>query len=286
MLIKTLSGMRIQLRTLIALIVSISVALSISHHLMHFWELSVGKQLLLIATTVPSLTLLVYFLLSFVWDDCIKIKRNRWLLVGFPVLAIASFATWYLFKSPVVWHELEIIPQQKSISDQIQLLEIKDSAGAVAKFSKLQNLNGWVIRDGVLLTNNLSPDPIHYSFLGPINKPVTLTFLLSASSGDVQIILDGEILELSLRDSITGNHVIQMNPKYRFGLNGKAVTLLIVFIDLLAFAFLFIFIWLIQEIHQTANPPEEAEGQVAFIFHRTGLFILLFLSLILHTINY
>ncbi len=280
---------RIKIQTnrqlVVSILASISIVLSFSHHWLHFWELPLEKQVLLVLFAVPALALCIRFLLTCIWESCGKIDRRRWFAFLFPALILASGITYYVFSSPVVWHNLEIIPLIDSNSKGTQLLEIK-VPGYNVRFSDLKHLEGWEIREGILIANSHTASPIQYSFLAPVNSPVIITFLTSHKNGDVTLILDGEKLKVDLTDSEAGQKLVRMNTHYRFGIPGVAMISMIIGIDWLCFTFLLILIWLIQEIPQTSSTVLSHENRDLPITHRTGLLVLLIFAFILHFLNF
>jgi 4-amino-4-deoxy-L-arabinose transferase-like glycosyltransferase len=282
----SLRNKKIQPKDLIALFAGSTIALSLSHHAFNVWELPLSRQLLALVVTVPVFSLLVNLFLSLTWDRIIKISWKRWLLFLLPVLVITSFITWCVLKLPVVWHELEIIPPQNAAPSQIQLLEIKDSNGIVVKFSELENIDGWSIRDGVLINDSSSPGAIRYSFLGPIYRPVSMVFFTSPSAGTLTVTLDGKSSEVDLVGQDGGQRAIEINTRYRLGINSAIILWLIIIMDLLSFTFLFAIIWLMQEIQQVSAVSTRPDEKTALRLHRRALTVLLVLSLVLHFVNY
>ncbi len=269
----------------ITMLASITIVLSLSHHWLRFWELPVEKQVLLVLFALPALALCIWFLLTCIWERCGKIDRRRWFAFLLPALVLAAGITGYVFSPPVVWHDLEIIPSVNSASIETQLLEIK-VPGYNVRFSDLKQLEGWEIREGMLIVNSRTPSPIQYSFLAPVNRPVALTFIASRQSGAVTLILDGEKLDVGLADSQAGQKSVQMNTRYRFGIPGVVMNSIIMAIDWLCFTFLLTLIWLIQEISQTSWTVLSGENRDLPITHRTGLLVLLIFAFILHFVNF
>jgi len=266
-----------------AFFISLILTLSLSHHLFKFWELPLGRQLLTLALGVPVLTFIVDLLLSFVWSELPKISWKRWTTFLLPAFLISAFLTWCVYKIPVVWHDLEIVPTGTFAPSQIQLLEIKDSGGAVVKFLHLKGANGWTFRDDMLTNDSSTPGSFYYSFLGPINQPVTFTFLTSPLPGKVNITVDGKSSEFDLSKPTGGLTTFQMKAQYRFGISGAFIFWLIALLDVLSFALLFTFLWLVQATQQES---QIIAGENDFLSHRKALLILLAISAFLHAFNY
>ncbi len=276
----------IKLQNITAFIISLILVLSLSHHWFKFWELPLGRQLLTLALGIPALTFIIDLLLSFIWGDISKISWKRWLIFLVPAFLISTFLTWCVYKVPVVWHDLEIVPVGTFAPSQIQLLEIKDSGGAVVRFSRLKDLNGWTLRDDVLTNDSSTPGSIQYSFLGPINQPVTFTFLTSPLPGTVEIVVDGRSSEFDLSRPTGGLTTFQMNAQYRFGIHGAFLFWFILLMDVLTFVLLFSFLWTIQETEQTSQTLVKQNEEDSFLSHRKALLILLAISFVLHAFNY
>jgi hypothetical protein len=138
------SRIKIQLngRTILSLLAAESILLSVLHHWLNFWGLPWDKQALLILVVAPVVSFLISFLLRPIWEDCLKIQRNRWVIFLLPALVIASIIAWRLFSVPEIQHQLEIIPKVDNTANDIQLLEIKAAYGNLVPLSNFTNLNG------------------------------------------------------------------------------------------------------------------------------------------------
>ena len=105
----------------------------------------------MVFVTGPAFALLISFLLRPIWDDCLKIGRSRWFLFLLPALAIAAIITWRFFSIPETQHQLEIIPHASGSVNEIQVQEIKAAYGNVVPLSNYNKLNGWALRNGLLI---------------------------------------------------------------------------------------------------------------------------------------
>jgi 4-amino-4-deoxy-L-arabinose transferase-like glycosyltransferase len=271
---------------LIALLFAIPVLLSACHHRLNFWGLPWTTMVLLILVGTPALALLISLLLNRIWRSCLEISGRRWLFFLLPAVMLAAIIAWRAFSAPVIWHELQIVPSLSSNTDVIQLKEIKVAHGYRVPFLKINGLDGWIIQDGLLTTTGSNPSPIKYSFLSPIDKPVSLTFLATPHSGSVTVLLDGKKLNVELDRSKVEQKLIVLDGRYRLNINSEIIISIVVISDLLAFTILFTLIWLIQEINQNNKSFRGAEYQDTFLSHRLGLIILITLSLTLHLLNY
>ncbi len=198
----------------------------------------------------PAFALLISLLLKPVWQDFAKIEWRRWLLFLFPALVIASIVTWRLFSVPEVQHQLEIIPLGVGPANEVQLLEVKAAYGNVVPLSQFHGMRGWVLRDGLLIANSPTAQPIMYSFNGPINEQIRVTFLSSAKSGNVRVLLDGQRVDLGLSGPDGNQKRARMDTQYRWGFLNFLIIPITVISDLLTVIFLLGSIWVLQEINQ------------------------------------
>ena len=243
------------------------------------------KQFLILAL-IPLLAIPLNFIVSLMWERAVNTSWKRWLLFLLPALVITSYSTWRMFESPLLWHTLEITARENSGQTEVQLLEIRDSYGAVVPFSEIRELGDWSVQDEVLTVTGSGTRPVQYSFLGPFRSPVKLRFLTSPTAGDVEIKLDGKSLEASLFEETNGQRVVQIEPTYKLGIPGSMILFFVVVIDLLALLSLFTMLWLIQEIHQTTQPPIDALDDFSRQTYWKRLAILLAIALVLHLVDY
>lgn len=282
----TVNKAELRPRLVISFFIATVAVFSLGHHLLRFWELSVTKQLLLLATALPLITFLVFFLLNRIWNDLRSIDRVRWLLILVPTLALAAFTTWAVFRAPVIWHDLEIIPVPNPASTQVQILEIKSSNGAVIKLSTIEDIRGWVMKDGMLVSEGSSVEPLKLSFRGPIDKPAILTFVTDAQSSHVRVVLDGRRSEFDLANPTGGQRALRVDASFRFGIPGIVIIWLIIVIDILSLTVGFVFLWLIQEIPQAWVFSLQSQNGDLSWSHRNLLFVLLGISFLFHLVNY
>ena len=286
--LESASRIKIQLngRAILSLLAAESILLSVFHHRLNFWGLPWDKQALLIFVVAPAASFLISFLLRPIWDDCLKIQPNRWFLFLLPALVIASIITWRLFSVPEIQHQLEIIPKADSTANDIHLLEIKAVYGNMVPLSNFTNLNGWTLRDGLLIADDPAAQPISYSFYGPINQQVRVTFGTSPKGGIVEVALDGRRLDLDLKSSDSNQKRARMDTQYQWGFLNFLIIPIIVTTDLFTIVLILALIWTVQEINQNRSVKSEQGGSESFLSHRNGLLILCGLALILYIINF
>ncbi len=187
---------------------------------------------------------------------------------------------------PEIQHQLEIIPNVGNTPNEIQLLEIKAAYGNVVPLSNFKSINGWTLRDGLLIADGPAAQPIRYSFYGPINQQVRVTFEASPNSGIVEVVLDGRRQDLDLK-SLDGNQKrVRMDTQYQWGFLNFLIIPIVVANDLFTIILILALIWMVQEINQNRAVKPGQGGSESFLSHRNGLLILCGLALILHTINF
>lgn len=273
-------------RTILSLTAGVSIALSVLHHWVNFWGLPWSTQVLLVLAAVPALSFLVWLLLTRIWEDCRRIRRRQWFLFLLPTLGIASIITWRTFSYPVVSHQLEIVPAMDSASNETKLLEIRAAYGNVVPLSEIANPGGWVLQDGTLIAQGPLYHPIRYSFTGPINEQVRITFLTSPRGGNVKVVLDGKTIEINLKGPEADQKRARLDTQYRWGMLNPLVVPIVISADWIAFTFLLMLVWVKQEINQIRKMFPEEEKPNSFRVHRNGLFVLLVLSFALHIIYF
>lgn len=276
-----LRKIKIQPKTRFAIVFSVLIVLSVSHHLMNFWGLPFLKMTLVLLG-IPALAVALDFLLTNIWDVSARIGWKRWSIFLLPAFLVSSYLAWRIFELPVTWHQLEIIPVQGFTQDPIQLVEIKESNGSNVKFNRIQNSDGWRLSDEMLVSSLSGHLPLRYSFDGPVYKPVSLTFWTSAHGGDVQILLDGALVTVNLADPNPGFRSVQLDARYRFGIPGIVMVWVTTILDLFMFLFFFSFLWLIQESQTVSQRIVGVHG----ISHRMALSLLVGIGLVLHLLNF
>ncbi len=279
---------RIQLnsRAIFSLLIAESTVLSALHHWLNFWGLPWDKQALVVFVIAPVFSFLISFLVGPVWEDFLKIEWKRWLLFLFPALLIASIFTWRSFSLPEVQHHLEIIPAAGGAANEIRLQEIKGAFGNVVPLSDFKNLPGWTFQNDLLIAEGSAAKPIQYSFNGPIDQQIRVTFLTSPTSGTVSVVLDGQRSDMDLKSSDGSQKRARLNTQYRWGYLNFLIIPIILLADLFTAIMLLGSIWVVQEINQTRARNTGQRSAESFLSHRDGLLILCSFGLVLHTINF
>ena len=271
---------------ILSLLAAESILLSVFHHRLNFWGLPWDKQVLITLVIAPVFSILISFVLKPIWEDCLKIKRRRWLLFLLPAVLIALIITWRKFSMPEVQHRLEIIPPGIGSPYEIQLAEIKGAYGNVIPLSNFTNLGGWSLRNDLLTVDGSVAQPIRYSFTGPINQQIRVTFITSPQGGNVEIRVDGQRSYLDLNGPDGDQKRARLDTQFHWGFLNFLILPIIALADLLSVIVLLTSIWLLQEINQVRTGKSERAGQESFLSHRDGLLILCGLGLVLHILNF
>jgi hypothetical protein len=271
-------NLKFDLKTTMSCLAGGSIVLSLAHHWVNFWGLSLLPQLLI---AIPGTLLAGFFIYWFLladWSGCLSIDRRRWLLFLLPALGLAVAAALYLFSPPTVWHTLEIRVVGTSPA---RILEIK-VPGDTVRLPDLDLPAGWTLEGDALVTTTPQPGLLRYTFLGLVDRPVTVLFAEASQGARVSLNVDGNLAQADLTAPQPGNRQLQVDTRYRFGIPGPWILALIFVIDVLAFLFLLTFAWLIQELPRAARDTVTGER---FLSHRAGLAILLVAALSLHLLN-
>lgn len=263
-----------------------AITLSLTHHWLNFWGLPWQKQILILLVVMPVIIWLLSRLVDRTWILCTTIKRGRWLLFLYPGILVSLVLARSSYASPVIWHLLEVIPAATSSSTEIKLLEIKISPGKVANFGMLEDLDGWVVQDGVLQTSTGKAGNIKYAFLAPIGEMTSLIFFKSPYNRDVSVILDGKRVEVDLDGRAGALKLVTLTTLYKQGIPSEIILVLVALCDFLAFFFFILLVWLMQELSQNASSMELPDRRGSFLPHAAGIAILLSLSLLLHSLNF
>jgi hypothetical protein len=270
----------------LSIFIGISIVFSVSHHTLNFWGLKLWQEALILSISIPILSLLFFLLVNRVWDLCATIEGKRWLFFLFPAVVIAMIMTGRSFVVPSTWHQIEIIPAPGHSSGQVVLYEIETPRGKAVRFSKTESFEGWKFENNVLKTVSANPAPISFSFFSPIDETISLLFLRSLDSRNVTVVLDGQRLEVKLYSQDAGQNPVQMTTAYKQGIPGGFVLFFVALMDFIAFFFLILFLWLVQEISQITSSAKQNRKD-GFIFqHRVGILILLAFAVLFHAVNF
>lgn len=263
-----------------------SIVLSVLHHRFNFWGWPWDKQAIVIFLAAPLLALLIYYFLAPIWRDVLAIERLRAILFLFPLAILAAVMTWRIFSVPEVQHHLEILPLDVGTSKRVQLQEVRGAYSLVVPLSTFANTPGWSVADGLLTASAPSPEPIRYSFAGPISQPVRLTFLAVPDGGHVVVALDGNKSVLDLSASALDQRRVRLDTQFRWGFLNFLIVPLVAVADWVTFSLLFLVLWLIQELLQSRLKLRDSGATERFLSHRLALLLLCLLALVLHAINF
>lgn len=269
----------------VSLVAALAVVLSLSHHWLNFWGLPLLSLVLLLLVGVPVAALLIFQLLRRIWDRLAGISNKRWLFFLIPSVALASVFAWRTFTPPIVWHTIEMYPPSEYGRNEVRLIEIKVSQVRRVQFSRIKYLGGWRIQGDFLVPDGSDQRPLTYSFIGPVDKPVQLTFVTSPLGGSVALTLDGASLTIDLAGPHESLKAIELDVRYRFGIASWIVSSLVYLMDLLAILFLFTFLWLVQEVVQAEYPRSQPRAARDLSTHWKPIVILLAIGVAFHTAN-
>ncbi|OGO25065.1 MAG: hypothetical protein A2Y54_07190 [Chloroflexi bacterium RBG_16_51_16] len=275
---------RISTLHIVTIAASTAVILSLAHHEINFWGLAWYQQALSALAGISIAAFPIYHFLKLTWDRAAKLPAKRWLVFLLPATIFAGILAWRITPSPVVWHQLEIFPDFQPDSSEVRIIEIKLPQGSRIPFADIDPLGGWRIVDDTLVADGLNPEPLTYSFKGPIDNPIRLTLLTSPESPAITVSLDGLISTVVPEGTPGSLKEVDLPVRYRYGVPSGIAMSVMIGMDLLALLFLFTVIWLAQELVQNEEPPLWQKRPTA-ASHLTSLFILMGIGFILHSLN-
>ena len=264
-----------------SLLVAESVILSLLHHRYNFWGWPWSRQFVIIVIVAPLCALLLDRLLLPLWPDLAHISGRRWLLFLVPAVVIGAFAAWHFLSMPEVQHWLEIVPFGK-----VQLKEIRVSYGNPVSLSKFANVGGWTLRDAVLSSAESGSSPIRYSFVGPIDEQVRVSFIASAQGGRAQVQVDDTRAAVDLSGPDGDERRARLNTAYRWGPFNFLIVPIILAADFCTVLFLLTALWLMQELTQTSRRMTDEQGAERFLSHVQAIGIVCAVAIAFHVVNF
>jgi 4-amino-4-deoxy-L-arabinose transferase-like glycosyltransferase len=275
---------RISVIHIVTIAASTAVVLSLAHHQLNFWGLAWYQQALCVLVGFPIVIVPIYHFLKLTWARGATLSTKRWLIFLLPAVIASGILAWRITLSPFIWHQLEIFPDFQPDISEVRIIEIKLPQGSRIPFADIDRLGGWRIADDTLVADGSNPEPLTYSFRGPIDKPVRITFISLPESPAVSISLDGLISAVVPEGDPGSLKVVNLPVRYRFGVPSGIAMSVIIGIDLLAFLFLFTVLFLAQEIAQSYQPPHRNKQHIPSL-HLTSILILIGLGFSLHSLN-
>lgn len=253
--------------------------LSLTHHLLQFWERPALVMLGSFALGAPILAGGTFLALERVTLLVRQISKGRFALLVLFAALLGAFAAWQGWHIPADYQTLTLTPLLTQ-GQTVTLVEIKAGKSVVPLEQEALD-SGWKANpDGLIAT--IKSQPVTVSFRRAANLPVTVLLLRAPSSGGVQIDFEGETVEVDLRNATVENTTLEFSTRYRGLPNGFFLPALFL-VDLLAFGTLTLGLLLAQEAGERARA---SRGVERFPSHRVGLSILLGLGFILHLLNF
>lgn len=280
--------MQVQLNRhlILPLIAAESLLLSILHHRFNFWAWPWEKQAFIILIVAPVAAFLVERLQRPLTPRLHEIKRAHWLLFLLPALVVAVLTAWHFMTPPEVRHELDIDASLHNSSGSVQIQEIRAAYGNLVPLSTFKDVPGWTLQQGLLVAYEPGSAPIQYSFVGPINEQVRVTFLVSPQAGRAEVRLDGQQVLLGLAGPEGSQARARPTTQYLWGFLNFLIMPLTLAADICTMTLLLAALWIMQEVTQNQKVADAALLPHRFLSHAHALVIVLIVALALHAINF
>ena len=247
---------------------------SLSHHLLNFWELPGLWMLAGLFTLLPlSMSGMAIIFRQF-GPFVSRIPKPTLTLYLIAALLLGGFVTWRTYRLPQSYQTLTITP----MTGQVALVEIKNN-GNPLPLEKSALESGWQVQEGLVHAAQESK-PLRLTFQTPTGQPITLLFLTSSEGGTAQVTLNGQMSWLSLDSERMGQTALRLTAKYR-GLPGDAFRFLLLFSSLFSFGIIALLLLVIQHIGQENLPQKTAPAGM----HQRNLLILSMAGLCVYTFN-
>jgi 4-amino-4-deoxy-L-arabinose transferase-like glycosyltransferase len=255
---------------------------SMGHHVIQFWEKPGRVMIGLWVVCVPLLTWVIHMILSRVRPQLKNITPTRLILFIIPALLISGAITWRYYKIPATFNVITITPLV-SQNQKVELIEIKVN-GNIIPLNEIRALDyGWR-KVGDALVGTSTSEPLPVSFKTEIDAPVKILFYSSPEGGKARLSIDRRQIELDLNGSENRQTTSTLYIHSYRGIANWIFTPLLILVDVISIAGLFLFIFFLQEteqsrssLHGTASPHRSA--------HRRNITILLVFSGVLHLLN-
>lgn len=270
----------------VALIIAESALLTILHHRFDFWGWSLDKQAIVIFVAAPALAFGIQFAIAPAWHDITQIRWPRWLRFLVPALVIAALTAQHFLAMPEVQHRLEIRPSGASGAAVYRLQEVRAAYGNTVPLSTFAGNGGWSLQQGLLVSRDAAPSPIAYSFVGPIQEQVRVTFLALPQGGQAQVVVDGRQSIVNLAGPDGDQRRARLDTQYRWGALNFLIMPLTFLLDMLTVLWLLAALWLMQELLRRPRLPEGVATSDRFLSHAHGLLLVCLLAFVLHTISF
>lgn len=247
---------------------------SLSHHLLNFWEWP-GLWILAGLFTLLPLSIGGMAIAFQRFEPFVKpIPKSTLTLYLAAALLLGGFVTWRAYHLPQSYQTLTIT----AMTGQVALVEIKNN-GNPLPLEKSALESSWQVQEGLIRAAQESK-PLHLTFQTPVGQPITLLFLTSPQGGTVQVALNGRKDWLNLNSEPMGQTALRLTAEYR-GLPGAAFRLLLLFSSLFSFGVIGLLLLVIQHIGQENLPAKTSHARI----HQRNLLILSLAGLCVYTFN-
>ncbi len=247
---------------------------SLSHHLLNFWEWP-GLWMLAGLFTLLPLSIGGMAIVFRRFGPFVKrIPKPTLTLYLLAALLLGGFVTWRICRLPQSYQTLTIT----AITGQVTLVEIKNNGNPLT-LEKSALESGWQVQEGLIHATQESK-PLRLTFQTPIGQPITLLFLTYPEGGMAQVALNGRKSWPNLDSERMGQTALRLTAEYR-GLPGEAFRFLLLFSSLFSFGAIGLLLLVIQHIGQENLPQKTTPAGM----HQRNLLILSLAGLCVYTFN-
>jgi hypothetical protein len=256
--------------------------LSVSHHVVQFWEKPGRIMIALWAVCVPLLSWILFIFFKQAQLLLKTISLKHLLPFFFPVLLISAAITWHYYGVPATFHTITITPLVLE-NQRIELIEIKANGNIIPPNEKAALKYGWQLAGDILTATGIS-QPLVVSFKSEINAPVTILFFASSQSGNARLLFEHEKIDVDLQSAETRQTTTTFYIQAYRGIPNWFFIPLLAAVDVITLGSFFLAIFFLQQMWQNGLIQMQA-GKENPINHRRNITILLILSGILHILN-
>lgn len=257
--------------------------LSLSHHLLHFWERPALVMLGLFVAGTSVFAAACWWMLRRLGPQARALSTGRLLVLLAMSLLVGAFLAWRLWHVPADYQSLTITPQLTH-GQTLTLVEVK-AARSVVPLEQAARAQGWTV-DGETVIADEHSQPLTLTFRRPVNQPVTILLLRSEHSGGARIDFEHQTVSADLHSADAGNTTLEFSTRYR-GLPNDLFLPFLFLVDLLAFGALTLALLWVQEAgERRERSAADQPSAERFLSHRLGLSVLLGLGILLHGLNF